>query len=79
MRAGEKVVAAVAPAVAGQFGTKVELGQIIAAMHELGFSATAEVESAADLVAELDAEEFENKVEEKGWIANSCCRPLLLC
>lgn len=70
---GENVVAAVAPSIAGQFGPKVELGQVLAAIAKLGFTATVEVAAGADMVAKLDAEEFENMVDEKGWVASSCC------
>lgn len=73
LKEGKKVIAAVAPAVVGQFGQKVELGQVLAALDELGFSATAEVAVGADIVAELDAKEFEEMVDEKGWVASSCC------
>jgi len=70
---GENVVAAVAPAVAGQFGPKVEVGQIVNGLSQLGFTHTAEVAQAADEVARLEAEEFAEMVDEKGWLASSCC------
>lgn len=73
MKEGKKVIAAVAPAIVGQFGPKVELGQIAAALENLGFSTTVEVAMGADKVAELDAKEFEKAIEEKGWVASSCC------
>ena len=70
---GENVVAAVAPAVAGQFGPNVEVGQVMNALLELGFTHTAEVAQSADEVARLEAEEFAEMVDEKGWLASSCC------
>ena len=73
IKSGEKVVAAVAPAVAGQFGPNVEVGQVLNALLELGFTHTTEVAQAADEVAKLEAEEFAEMVDEKGWLASSCC------
>lgn len=73
LKEGKKVVAAIAPAIAGQFGPKVEIGQVFAAAKELGFTSTAEVAVGADMVAKLDADEFEKMADEKGWVASSCC------
>ena len=70
---GENVVAAVAPAVAGQFGAKVEVGQVMNGLLKLGFSHTAEVAQSADEVAMLEAQEFAELVQDKKWLASSCC------
>ncbi|WP_338818748.1 Ion-translocating oxidoreductase complex subunit B [Moorella thermoacetica] len=73
LQAGEQVVAALAPSIAGQFGAGVSAGQVLAALAELGFTATAEVARGADQVAELEAKEFSQAVSEKEWLASSCC------
>lgn len=61
-------VALVAPAVAGQFGRSVSLGQVITGLKEMGFKEIKEVAVAADDIANLEAEE-----EINGWLTNSCC------
>jgi ferredoxin hydrogenase large subunit len=73
LKAGERVVAALAPAVAGQFGPNVSLGQVVATLKEAGFSAAAEVACGADQVAKEEAREFRERIAEKGWMASSCC------
>lgn len=73
VKAGERVVAAFAPALVGQFGPRVDMGQVLATLKQLGFAATAEVAYGADQVARQEAEEFGRRVAETGWLASSCC------
>ncbi|HHW01588.1 MAG TPA: 4Fe-4S binding protein [Thermoanaerobacterales bacterium] len=73
LKQGTKVIAAVAPAIAGQFGPKVKMGQIFSALIKVGFAKVAEVALGADEVAKLEAEEFKHLVEDKKWVASSCC------
>lgn len=73
IKEGKNVVAALAPAVAGQFGRNVEVEQVLNAAKELGFTHTAEVALAADEVALEEAKEFYSLIDEKKWLASSCC------
>lgn len=73
IKKGEKVVAAIAPAVAGQFGKNVLVQQVMSATLKLGFTHVAEVALAADKVALEEAKEFYSLINEKKWIASSCC------
>lgn len=73
LEAGERVVAAFAPALAGQFGPRVNMGQVLATLKEVGFSATTEVACGADQVAKEEAQEFSERVAAEGWLASSCC------
>lgn len=73
IKKGKKVVAAVAPSVAGQYGPKVEVGQVMNALEKLGFTYTAEVAQSADEVAFMEALEFAEKIDDKKWLASSCC------
>ena len=63
-----KVYAIVAPAIVGQFpqGT---LGQLVHAIKLLGFDEVLEVALGADMVAENESAEL----EEKGFLLSSCC------
>ena len=61
------VVAAVAPAVAGQF--REGLGKVVAGLKALGFTQVAEVAEGADLVALHESAEL----AEKGMLTSSCC------
>lgn len=66
------VYAVVAPAVASQFGD-VTVGQVFAAIKELGFYDVVEAAIAGDMVALAETEEFAHTVEEKKWKTTSCC------
>lgn len=65
---GEKVYALIAPSVAGQF-PYIKLGQLISAVKALGFDEVYEVALGADMVAESESKEL----EEKGFLLSSCC------
>ncbi len=71
---GENVVAIVAPAFAGQFGTGVDSGKFTAAMKTLGFHDVREVAIGADICTIEEAKDFLEKVPaEQNYMATSCC------
>lgn len=77
LKNNEKVIAAVAPAIVGQFGENVSMGQIRAALKHIGFVDMVEVAFFADMLTIKEAIEF-NKlvVEEKDFMLSSCCCPI---
>lgn len=71
-KSDKKVVAMVAPAIAGQF--KASLAQILGAIKSLGFDYVIEVAKGADLTTENEAKEFVHKMEEgQKFMTTSCC------
>lgn len=73
----EKVVAIVAPAIAGQYGADVTLDQLREAFIKLGFVDMVEVALAADILSLKEALEFNEHVQEKGdFMISSCCCPM---
>ena len=75
IKKGDKIVAAVAPAVVGQFGKDVTLWNIKAALRELGFSDVHEVALGADIGAITEAHHYVEKVKtgELPFLLTSCC------
>lgn len=75
MKAGEKIVAEVAPSVIGQFGENVTLGKLFSALKMLGFCEVYEVASGADLGATAEAKKYAEKVAsgEHPFLLTSCC------
>ena len=72
LRRGKPVVAALAPAIMGQFAAPFE--QVVAAVRKLGFAAVHEVAAAADSVARSEAEEWVHRHAEGAMVmTNSCC------
>lgn len=71
---GRKMYAVVAPAIAGQFGPKVSMGQIRDAFKKVGFVDMAEAACGADAVTVHESKEFVERME-KGdkYMTNSCC------
>lgn len=68
------VYAAIAPAVAGQFGPKLTPGKIRSAFQALGFEDVVEVAIGADLCTLQEAKDFVEEVPEKlPFMATSCC------
>ena len=68
------VYAAIAPAVAGQFGPKMTAGKLRSAFHALGFEDVVEVAIGADLCTIEEAKDFVAEVPEKlPFMATSCC------
>ena len=74
VRAGEEVIAEVAPAFVGQFGGKGNVDKLRQAFKELGFSGMEEVALGADLCAVQEAEDFLEEVPAKiPFMGTSCC------
>jgi [FeFe] hydrogenase (group B1/B3) len=66
---GYNVYAALAPSFVGQFEGTV--GQLVTALKQMGFHDVAEVALGADMTAQAEAAEFEEK--EGGPMTTSCC------
>lgn len=67
------VYAMVAPAIEGQFGKNVSMGDLRDALKELGFTDMYEVALGADLTAESEAEEWMEALEKGEKKTTSCC------
>lgn len=77
LKKNKKVIAAVAPAIVGQFGENVSMGQIRAGLKKLGFADMVEVAFFADMLTIKEAVEFNRLVvEEKDFMLSSCCCPI---
>lgn len=73
----EKVVAIVAPAIAGQFGKDITLDQLREAFIKVGFTDMLEVAAAADILSIKEALEFDAHVHKQGdFMITSCCCPM---
>lgn len=71
------VYATVAPAVVGQFGDKVSMGQLRTALKLLGFQDMIEVALFADILTMKEAFEFNHLVKkEEDFFLTSCCCPV---
>lgn len=71
------VIAAVAPAIAGQFGENVTMDQIRASLIKIGFTDMIEVAFAADMLTIKEACEFNKHVQNpKDLMITSCCCPM---
>jgi len=69
---GKRVVALYAPAIAAQF--RVEPGQLECALTQAGFSRIYEVALGADITADKEAHEFEERMERgDALMTTSCC------
>lgn len=75
MKQQKNVIAEVAPAIIGQFGTNVSPAKIKAALLELGFSKVYEVAMGADIGAMTEAHHYVDKVVsgELPFLLTSCC------
>ncbi|AKA71713.1 4Fe-4S dicluster domain-containing protein [Clostridium scatologenes] len=70
----KKVYAVVAPAISGQFGPKVTVGQIKNAFKKIGFEDMVEAACGADAVTVHEANEFVERMKEgQKYMTNSCC------
>ncbi|MBE6066178.1 MAG: 4Fe-4S dicluster domain-containing protein [Clostridium lundense] len=70
----KKVYAVVAPAITGQFGNKVKVGQIKAAFKKMGFVDMIEAACGADAVVVHEGNEFVERMENGDkYMTNSCC------
>ncbi|HCC07882.1 MAG TPA: iron hydrogenase [Clostridiales bacterium] len=71
------VYATVAPAIAGQFGDNVSMGQLRSALKLMGFKDMIEVALFADILTIREAFEFTHLVKkEKDFFLTSCCCPI---
>lgn len=71
------VFAAVAPAIVGQFGDGVSMGQLRTAFKLMGFADMIEVAMFADILTIREAFEFSHLVRtEKDFFLTSCCCPV---
>lgn len=70
-----KIYCLLAPSFVGQFGLKVQPGQIVAACKKLGFKEVREVAVGADMTTISEAEEYVEKVEHgtQKLMTSSCC------
>jgi ferredoxin-like protein FixX len=76
-RSGHSGYAAVAPAIAGQFGDHVSMGQLRTAIKHLGFKDLVEVALFADILTIREAFEFNDLVKsEDDFYLTSCCCPV---
>ena len=72
MRAGEKTIAMVAPAVLAQFGKPIE--HVYGALKAIGFNDIIEVAYGAEETIRREAEELKEKIEEgQPFMTTSCC------
>ncbi|WP_373898011.1 4Fe-4S dicluster domain-containing protein [Haloimpatiens sp. FM7315] len=70
----KKVFAVVAPAIAGQFGQDVNMGQIKEAFLKIGFSDMIEAACGADAVTIHETNEFVERMKNnENYMVNSCC------
>ncbi len=71
------VIAAVAPAITGQFGPEVSLYQLRSAFKSMGFTEMVEVAFFADMLTLKEAVEFDEHVQtEEDFMITSCCCPM---
>jgi len=74
---GAPVFAAAAPAIAGQFGDNVSMGQLRTAFKTMGFTDMVEVAMFADILTIKEAIEFNHLVTtEEDFFLTSCCCPV---
>ncbi|MHC6178600.1 4Fe-4S dicluster domain-containing protein [Clostridium sp. JNZ X4-2] len=70
----KEVYAVVAPAITGQFGAKVTVGQAKSALRKLGFKDMVEAACGADAVTVNEANEFVERMKSGDkYMTNSCC------
>lgn len=71
------VYASVAPAIVGQFGDDISMGQLRTALKLLGFKDMVETALFADILTIKEALEFSHLVKNKGdFFLTSCCCPI---
>lgn len=77
LKNNKTVIAAVAPAISGQFGEDVSLDQLRTAFKRVGFSDMVEVAFFADMLTLKEAIEFDEHVNSKeDLLITSCCCPI---
>ena len=71
------VIAAVAPAIVGQFGSDIKIGQLRSAFKKMGFTDMVEVAFFADMLTLKESIEFDHYVNsEDDLMITSCCCPM---
>jgi [FeFe] hydrogenase (group B1/B3) len=71
-KAGRRISVMIAPAIAGQF--RGSLGQLAGALKKAGFDEVYEVALGADITAQKEAKEFEERMERGDtFMTTSCC------
>lgn len=75
IKKGDRIIAAVAPAIAGQYGVKSTLAKIKTALIKLGFEDMYEVAEGADLGCIAEATHYVNEVAtgKLPFLLTSCC------
>jgi len=77
MKSGKPVVAAVAPAISGQFGDRATIDRLRTAFKVLGFADMVEVAFFADMLTLKESVEFDHLVKkEEDLMITSCCCPM---
>jgi ferredoxin hydrogenase len=77
LKSGTKVIAAVAPAISGQFGENVTLDMLRGAFISIGFTDMVEVAFAADMLSIKESVEFDKHVSSnEDLLITSCCCPM---
>jgi [FeFe] hydrogenase (group B1/B3) len=75
IKKGDRIIAAVAPAIAGQYGPKVNLAKIKSALIKLGFVDMYEVADGADMGCIAESHHYVNEVAtgKLPFLLTSCC------
>lgn len=75
IKKGDRVIAAIAPAIVGQYGPKATLGKIKTALLALGFAEVYEVAEGADLGCIAEAHHYVKEVAtgKLPFLLTSCC------
>jgi ferredoxin hydrogenase len=77
LKSGKKVIAAVAPAISGQFGDDVSLDMLRESFIKAGFTDMIEVAFAADMLSIKESVEFDKHVNNSDdLLITSCCCPM---
>ncbi len=77
MKSGAPVIAAVAPAISGQFGDNATIDKLRTAFRVMGFNDMVEVAFFADMLTLKESVEFDHLVKKKeDLMITSCCCPM---
>ena len=77
LKDNKPVIAAVAPAIVGQFGDDVSINKLRAAFKKVGFIDMVEVAFFADMLTLKEAVEFDHLIHDKDdFMITSCCCPM---
>ena len=72
LTSAQKTVAMIAPAIVGQFSASLE--KIVGALKQLGFDEVVEVAYGADLTAQAETAEWQERMEKgEAFMTTSCC------